>query len=919
MDCASKEQFIPASQPPGLEPARGLSGAGAAGGLFGVPARFWTRLLLIWVALCGVKCGILLSLRKELFQVHWRIMQVPPNWVNFVAFGAFVLLVGLNLWVFARKCAAKGDASVRLGFALVLALAAVFLCLTFHEGDKNYLSPILRGTLRFADLWAYFSMNLFFRAPWLAAWVGGLVLLYYVMLRTGREKLMLHAFAVLAPVYLLLNLCELAHFKAELLALDALGVACLVFGNRLKRALRWPLAFAPYALMVAGFLLFSSFDKDIARPNPDVSIPLFSGAVLFLGATLLIGRRGFFDAWSWFLPFASASFALLTTANFQLADSYRALLLNGLTLPRYFVDETIFTGVLLLAVVVLHRWRPLAAQWTLDVLGLAGVALAIVDWRLTRVIGTRLDWQVIAFADSPKMIWRMAKPYLPLVFVAVCSLVALGAVVLRLSGRRQKEPGYHRTLLSVGGQFAVIGAMLLGFVGVGFVGTDKARGATVSLLMESSPWWKRVSEPKYSAEQFARKVRDLGLESMLQPASPQPARARRELNVVLIFQESVYNQHLSLFGGTNETQPLLSQYKDRMELFPNFFSNFAGSIHARFATFTGLYPVHDFKLFTKNPVPVRSLFEVLRDQGYECPVFYSSFADYTNFRDLLRSHGVEQLYDADSMPGPRTSEPVAWGLKEEETLGAIKQQISAYAVNGRKFFLTYVPAAPHNPFDGVPERFRKFKSDVMGDFTPRYLNELLYMDWVIASILDQLKETGQLDRTLVVITSDHGEMLGAGGAPIGHGWALTPELANVPLMIMDPQHQGGRINPAVGSQVDLLPTVLDLLGIPLPPNELYQGRSLYRAEAGPCRTVYLNTFRQFATLNGTTFTSGDRQVGNDAAVKAFAITNHEARSLFLPADPAPAPADINCFDNFQENFLAHYRDYVRLLRTGSVQ
>lgn len=48
--------------------------------------------------------------------------------------------------------------------------------------------------------------------------------------------------------------------------------------------------------------------------------------------------------------------------------------------------------------------------------------------------------------------------------------------------------------------------------------------------------------------------------------------------MVLIFLESSYNKHLSLFGSSEETQPLLSKYKDRMELFPNFFSNFASCL-----------------------------------------------------------------------------------------------------------------------------------------------------------------------------------------------------------------------------------------------------------------------------------------------------------------------------------------------------
>jgi arylsulfatase A-like enzyme len=386
------------------------------------------------------------------------------------------------------------------------------------------------------------------------------------------------------------------------------------------------------------------------------------------------------------------------------------------------------------------------------------------------------------------------------------------------------------------------------------------------------------------------------------------------LNVVLIFQESTYNQHLSLFGGTNDTQPLLSHYKDRMELFPNFFSNFAGSIYARFATFSGLYPVQDFKVFTKDPVPVKTLFDVLADHGYDCSVFYSSFADYTNFRDLLRAHGVKRLFDADSMPGTRSSEPVAWGLKEEETLGAIEQQINDYATNGKRFFLTYVPAAPHNPFDGTPERFRRFKDENIGDFTPRYLNELLYMDWVISGILDRLKETGLLDRTLVVITADHGEMLGGQGKPIGHGWAITPQLANVPLIIMDPSKRFYRVNDAIGSQVDVLPTVLDILGVPLPADEIYQGTSLLHTNLDTNRIIYLNSFRQFATIRQNTFSCGDRELGSGAQGESYQITNELTHTSFVRRGAAVPSANIDEFDHFQENFLEHYRDYVRLIQ-----
>jgi hypothetical protein len=52
----------------------------------------------------------------------------------------------------------------------------------------------------------------------------------------------------------------------------------------------------------------------------------------------------------------------------------------------------------------------------------------------------------------------------------------------------------------------------------------------------------------------------------------------------------------------------------------------------------------------------------------------------------------------------------------------MREQIKTHAAQKQKFFLTYVPAAPHNPFDGTPRRFQKYKMGIAGDLTPFYLN-----------------------------------------------------------------------------------------------------------------------------------------------------------------------------------------------------
>ena len=359
-----------------------------------------------------------------------------------------------------------------------------------------------------------------------------------------------------------------------------------------------------------------------------------------------------------------------------------------------------------------------------------------------------------------------------------------------------------------------------------------------------------------------------------------------------------------------------------MELFPNFFSSFAGSVNARFATLAGLYPVRDYEAFTFHRVDVKSIFDVLHEHGYVSSVFYSSSFDYTGFRDFLRGRGIDAMFDADTLPGRGDEPPVSWGVREGVTRKAILSQIKQYAASRQKFFLSYIPAAPHYPFDGLPHEFCKFPVAKKDDYASQYQNELLYLDWVIASIMDELKKAGLLDKTLVVITDDHGEMLGENGGPIGHGWAVTPQLANIPLIIMDPDKPGYHINDTVGSQVDLLPTILDLLGIPMPKDQLYQGASLYSSLAQGNRKIYLNSFQQYAVIEGHRFLRGDRETETSATtnnlfLKVFAITNEGPRTRFPEITSSNVPSlPITRFDTFQENLLQNYSHYRQVIRSA---
>ena len=879
-----------------------------------IPWDLAGRIGLLFVALCAIKLVMLLGFHKHLVETHWRIDRGWfHDWSNELGFILFAPLLAINLWLFGNRCATAGVATVRAANACVLGLGVAFILLTFRTGDKNYLISLLVG----AQSWKELLSAFFSQPPVWSLWMVIYGMFYYLLVRLRREQFALRITAVLGAIYFLLFLQDLKGLRDSLAVADCMGVACLLAGAGFKKPLgAFPLA-QPW-LWMAFIIVYLKFDE---LKTVEVEFIVFSclSLVLLAGASAFAWRGRFLPAWSWLLPFASVTFLLFTNINYKNWLNYQNVLCLGLTLPHYFLGEFALALGLLLAALLYRRFLPSESLLWLDVLNLLFIALALVDLRLTQIMGVRLDWQAVKFGADIKMIWREAAPYLPDLAFGLALLAGVYAVLVGLLRRAERSPTLP---LGPGWKFLLTTFLVLGLAGIWIAPRDKALGESALLLVKTSPWFNWTDNPVMDEKTFMDKARQLGMAQMLERPALTPTRLPRDLNVVLIFQESSYNKYLSLFDGRTNTEPKLAKYKDRMELFPNLFSSFAASVNARFATLSGLYPVRDYDAFTFHRVDVKSIFDILHEQGYVSSVYYSSSFDYTGFRDFLRGRNIDAMFDADTMPG-RGDEPlVSWGVREGVTLKAIQSQIKQYAAGGQKFFLTYIPAAPHNPFDGIPPEFCQFSTTNKDDFVSQYQNELLYMDWVITSILDELKGNGLLDHTLVVITDDHGEMLGEKGGPIGHGWAVTPELANVPLMIMDPSRPGYQVNDTIGSQVDLLPTILDLLGIPLPQDQLYQGTSLYSAGAQADRKIYLNSFEQYAVIEGHHLLQGDRE--NDTAstltnssFKLFAITNDGAHTAFPeikePTTPYPP---FSQFDAFQENLLQNYSHYSQMIHSS---
>jgi arylsulfatase A-like enzyme len=172
---------------------------------------------------------------------------------------------------------------------------------------------------------------------------------------------------------------------------------------------------------------------------------------------------------------------------------------------------------------------------------------------------------------------------------------------------------------------------------------------------------------------------------------------------------------------------------------------------------------------------------------------------------------------------------------------------------------------------------KDLSADELGFFKALYAREVESMDERVGYMLAALRKNGRMGRTYIVFTSDHGESFGEHNR-LGHGHSYSEELLHVPLIICGPGlPQGRRIHDRV-TLLGLMPTIMDLLGIPF--GETVQGRSfapLLRGEKWEPRSCFhMGAVRQYDQKDALV----------DGDYKLIAHKQKDKFSLFhLPSDP----------------------------------
>ncbi len=314
-----------------------------------------------------------------------------------------------------------------------------------------------------------------------------------------------------------------------------------------------------------------------------------------------------------------------------------------------------------------------------------------------------------------------------------------------------------------------------------------------------------------------------------------PAGRAGGLNIILVTLDTTRADALSCYGGRETLTPVLDRFAARGARFERCYAQAPLTLPSHTTLMTGtLPPYHGVRDNGGFIVPDKlvTMAELFQSRGYETGAFIGAwvldskwgldqgFGTYVDDFDLNRYAAVS--FDTVRRPA-------------DEVLDAALPWIEAR--RDMPFFAWIHLYDPHSPYQPPPPYDRRFPGQP-------YFGAVAFMDAQLDRLWQALEKGGLFDRSVIVIAGDHGESLGEHGERT-HGFFVYDAAIRVPL-IVDAPLAGARgvVAPGPAGLVDVLPTVAELTGLPLPAEA--RGRSLVPALRGRPETrtglVYSETY-----------------------------------------------------------------------------
>ncbi|GAA4818417.1 LTA synthase family protein [Nocardioides caeni] len=289
-------------------------------------------------------------------------------------------------------------------------------------------------------------------------------------------------------------------------------------------------------------------------------------------------------------------------------------------------------------------------------------------------------------------------------------------------------------------------------------------------------------------------------------------------NLIMVQLESLQEWVIGLEVEGQEVTPTLNELIGDSYYFPHHFQQVGkgNTVDAEWATNTSIYPIGDVAMSTGyGDRDIPSLPKLLRERGYVSETFNVNWASFWDHDKLFEAVGFDRWHEKDYFPGENFN---VWGASDDVLYGRSLHRLLELRRSGAPFYVQLVTASGHGPYE-VPSELNELRlpADLEGTLVGAFLQAQNYADRALGLFIDNLKTAGLWEESLFVAYGDHAGLNTED--TVEDVQSLDPDYTflrrfNTPLVIHVPGQEAS-VEDKVAGELDILPTVANLLGISL--------------------------------------------------------------------------------------------------------
>ena len=274
-------------------------------------------------------------------------------------------------------------------------------------------------------------------------------------------------------------------------------------------------------------------------------------------------------------------------------------------------------------------------------------------------------------------------------------------------------------------------------------------------------------------------------------------RLSRPMNLVIVLEESLGSEFVGSLGGKDLT-PNIDGLADQGIWFEQLYATGTRSVRGLEAILSGFPPTKKRSTVKRTETQTNffTIANVLQNQGFQTSFIYGGSAHFDNMRRFFLNNGFQTVIDQKDFKDPQFV--ATWGVSDEDLFLKAHEYLSN--MGDQPFFSLVFSSSNHKPFE-IPEGKVEHRT---GPDAAREM-AVTYADYALGRFMEMARTSNYWDNTLFLVVSDHNSRV--------KGASLIPvERFHIPGVIIGNGIEPRRV-PGITSQIDLLPTLLSLMGV----------------------------------------------------------------------------------------------------------